>query len=366
MTTTRIATAAAAGCLYAAAIALLVGAEGRSYRDSLRRARTAAAAAAPAPDAATRVAAAPAPPAPAPAPAPAPPVETVARNAPPPAAPAAPPPETLAANVGAAPSIPAPAPRPAPAPTRAPAPAARSPGAIWADSLDLTRLTLPEEARLGAELNTLVLAANLVDRDGDIRRLRRAAAPLLERVERKGVQYRFAVLDSDEINAFSLPGGYVYVARGLFRLAGSEDTEPEDDYVLRFVLGHEIAHVDLKHALKLVAPNNAAGKKKGVDTLNQLMIPLALGYTDAQEFEADAWAYHRMTTALGHSTREGLMFLIKFQGLSEREGFRNGRAMPDPKSGRTLLDNHFRAHPAAWDRLDRLKARAEQASAPRR
>ncbi|WP_406701127.1 M48 family metallopeptidase [Singulisphaera sp. Ch08] len=198
------------------------------------------------------------------------------------------------------------------------------------------------------------MVGNLVVPDGDIQRLRRASDPLLAKVARKEVEYKFHVLDSDEVNAFSLPGGYIYVSRGLFQLVG-ESVEPEQDYALQFALGHEIAHVDLKHALNLVAAGRAAAKAQGVDTLSQLMVPIGLGYPDALEFAADTWAYQRMTTQLDRTRREALMFLIKLQGFSERNGFRNGRAVPEVESGLTLVDNHYRAHPAAWDRLDRLR-----------
>jgi hypothetical protein len=381
MTTTRYAWAAAFACVYTALTVWLVGAQGRSYRESLRRERdrghgvtssvtagpAAAGIAAPSPIVTL-------PPRPTGVPPDASVVEHESRGAAQPTvvppsqapAPAAANPEALAANVAANPSNPTPL---APESLRPPStPAERSPGAAWADSLDLARLTPEEEARLGAELHRLVLASNLVDRDGDIQRLKRTAAPLLASVSRKEVEYKFTILDSDEVNAFSLPGGYLYVSRGLFHLVG-ETTDPEQDYALQFALGHEIAHVDLKHALTLVAPGQARAQAQGIDTLQQLLMPIGLGYPDAQEFAADAWAYQRMTTRLNHTRREGLMFLVKLQGFSERNGFRNGRELPELKSGRTLVENHYRSHPAAWDRFERLKSRAvrpaEVASPPR-
>lgn len=361
-TKTRYATAAAVGGLYTALAVWFVGAQARSYRDGLRRDREQGHAAPPA--LALHHANTPAPL----------PVQTQATLAP--AAPTAEETAPATREPIISPSIPKPEPMPVPEPEPAPAlerpevPEAnnvarssalpprpvQSPGAVWADSIDLNRLTPEEEARLGAELQRLVLASNLVDPNGDLQRLKRVSDPLIAKTTRKEVQYSFAILDSDEVNAFSLPGGYIYVSRGLFQLVG-EAVDPEQDYALQFALGHEIAHVDLKHALTLVAAGQAAGKAQGVDTLNQLMVPIGMGYPDAQEFAADTWAYQRMTTQLGHTRREALMFLIKLQGFSERNGFRNGRLIPDPKSGLTLVENHYRAHPAAWDRLDRLKAR---------
>jgi predicted Zn-dependent protease len=60
--------------------------------------------------------------------------------------------------------------------------------------------------------------------------------------ERPDLPWRFAVLDTDSINAFATPGGYVFVTRGLIAKMHSEAE-------LAGVLGHEVAHVVLKHHL---------------------------------------------------------------------------------------------------------------------
>jgi Zn-dependent protease with chaperone function len=244
-------------------------------------------------------------------------------------------------------------------------PAQRSSAATWADSLDLAAITPEQEMRLGGELNRLVLATSPVDREGDIQRLRKSADPLLKFRARPEIAYTFTILDSDVVNAFSLPGGFIYVSKGLFNLVG-EDMEPEQDYALQFALGHEIAHVDLKHTLKLLAPGNSAAKKQGMDTLHQCLVPVMVAYPDAMEFEADAWAYERMTHRIEppRTQREAWMFLIKFEGFAKKHGFRNGRMSLDPTSGMTLVENHYRAHPAAWERLDRLKALGVRPAAP--
>lgn len=58
---------------------------------------------------------------------------------------------------------------------------------------------------------------------------------------RQDTPYRFAIADMAEANAFALPGGYVYVSRGLLALANDEDE-------LAGVIGHEIGHVAARHA----------------------------------------------------------------------------------------------------------------------
>ncbi|MDA8092520.1 MAG: M48 family metallopeptidase [Betaproteobacteria bacterium] len=62
---------------------------------------------------------------------------------------------------------------------------------------------------------------------------------------RPGLHWRFGVIDSNDINAFSAPGGYVFITKGLYRLL---DNESE----LAGVLGHEIGHVVKKHELHLI------------------------------------------------------------------------------------------------------------------
>ncbi len=55
--------------------------------------------------------------------------------------------------------------------------------------------------------------------------------------------YRFTVLDSTTVNAFALPGGYIYITRGLLAYLNSEAE-------LAAVLGHEIGHVTARHSVR--------------------------------------------------------------------------------------------------------------------
>jgi beta-barrel assembly-enhancing protease len=57
--------------------------------------------------------------------------------------------------------------------------------------------------------------------------------------------YRFLILDSDEINAFAAPGGFIFVTRGMLRLCRTEDE-------LAAVLAHEIGHIQERHGLQAI------------------------------------------------------------------------------------------------------------------
>src|SRR3954452_25530866 len=85
---------------------------------------------------------------------------------------------------------------------------------------------------------------------------------LVAKSGRTGISYTFRVVDSPDINAFALPGGYVYVNRGLIENAASEDE-------LAGVLAHEIAHVVLRHGAEQAARANLA--QKGMGIIGQIM-----------------------------------------------------------------------------------------------
>jgi predicted Zn-dependent protease len=69
--------------------------------------------------------------------------------------------------------------------------------------------------------------------------------------DRQDLIFKFGLLNSDTINAFSAPGGYVFITKGLYDLVGGNDDQ------LAGVLGHEITHVTQRHALKIIERGQA-------------------------------------------------------------------------------------------------------------
>ena len=105
---------------------------------------------------------------------------------------------------------------------------------------------------------------------------------------RKELDYTFTILDSEAVNAFSHPGGYIYVTRGLMDWIGEDE-----NYVLQFVLAHEIYHVDQRHALTCL--RDPGVKKLSIGTLQAfylLIFPRGY-YPDLMDYQADAWALQR-------------------------------------------------------------------------
>lgn len=103
--------------------------------------------------------------------------------------------------------------------------------------------------------------------------------------------YRFTVLDSTSVNAFALPGGYIYITRGLLAYLNSEAE-------LAAVLGHEIGHVTARHSVRQHSTATATGILgaviaastgiQGTDTLTSLAgTAIVRGYGREHELEAD-------------------------------------------------------------------------------
>jgi len=111
---------------------------------------------------------------------------------------------------------------------------------------------------------------------------------------RPNLQYHFTVLDSPEINAFALPGGYVYITRGILAYLNSEAE-------MAAVLGHEIGHVTARHGVRQQSAAQATNlglsvasiflpqlkTPAGQDISNLLGGALLSGYGRDHELEAD-------------------------------------------------------------------------------
>ena len=101
----------------------------------------------------------------------------------------------------------------------------------------------PEDDIIGARENPKIVASYggiYSDRPAEIL-LAQIVSKLLAAADQPNTRFAVTILDSAEVNAFALPGGYIYVTRGILALANDESE-------LAAVLAHEIAHVVLKHA----------------------------------------------------------------------------------------------------------------------
>jgi predicted Zn-dependent protease len=117
---------------------------------------------------------------------------------------------------------------------------------------DELNITEEEEIKLGSEVSARIRERFGVVQDAAVHKYVTLAATMLtEHTSRPKLPWTFIVLDTDGVNAFAAPGGFVHITRGALALIKSEAQ-------LAGVLGHEIAHVAQKHTV------NAIRKSKGV------------------------------------------------------------------------------------------------------
>lgn len=122
----------------------------------------------------------------------------------------------------------------------------------------------------------------------------RVGQKVAQHSHRPNIHYTFTVLDSPEINAFALPGGYVYITRGILAYLNSEAE-------MAAVLGHEVGHVTARHGVRQQSAAQAANigisiasifvpelnTQIGQDLSNLFGGALLSGYGRDHELEAD-------------------------------------------------------------------------------
>lgn len=162
-----------------------------------------------------------------------------------------------------------------------------------------------EEIALGREITgSLLGAAPLVKDDALQKYVNSVGRWVASQSERPDLPWRFGVIESNDLNAFAAPGGYVVLTKGLYRKLTNEAQ-------LAGVLGHEIGHVVKKHHLKVLQKqqllNMGAGLLRDTFSKENQLANQAIG-TGAEisarsldknaEFEADR-------LGLSYATRAG-------------------------------------------------------------
>jgi predicted Zn-dependent protease len=235
--------------------------------------------------------------------------------------------------------------------------------------LALTRVSDAEEIEAGERLareEGLVPrprnAANL-DITDYLSNVGRAVA---SHAHRRAIPYHFYLSDDPTwINACALPGGYIIVGRGLLKLMESEDE-------LAAVLGHEITHVDDRHAIERLQ-YQLASRKLGLDGIYQLGRPAVeifeAGYTKEQEFDADRGGL-QLAVEAGYSPAGIVNLMTRFEKLEVQ----TQQQTPGTPIGEIAQlpfgapQEYFRSHPPASERKAALeieiKARNWNQAAP--
>lgn len=166
---------------------------------------------------------------------------------------------------------------------------------------------------------------------------------------RSGLTYHFKIVDTDEVNAFALPGGWLYVNRGLI-------TTAENESELAGVIAHEIGHVDRKHGARAISREfgaavildatlggeNASVRRQVLRQVAALSKGMGqLKYGRDAEREADRFAVES-TYAAGIDPEGTATFFQKLVAMQKKEPGQ--------------LQKMFSTHPPSRERVENVRA----------
>jgi predicted Zn-dependent protease len=231
--------------------------------------------------------------------------------------------------------------------------------------------SVEDDVRLGREAHPQILQqyGGTVGDQAVERYVQALGTRLKDVSELAEIDFTFTVLDSDVVNAFALPGGYVYVTRGLMALA-------QDEAELAGVIGHEIGHVTARHGAARQTTGTLAsvvgglggallgaylGGQAGAELGGQLgqtaSYGLVMTYSRSQEYEADQLGVRYLDRA-GYDPLAMADFLQALQTSSELQAKLAGAGAAQ----RSAFEDFFSSHPNAPDRVARAQAAARDAS----
>lgn len=175
---------------------------------------------------------------------------------------------------------------------------------------------------------------------------------LAAKSRRNYLQYHFYIIDKDELNAFALPGGYIFIYKGLL------DKVSEDE--LAFVLSHEIGHICARHAVKrygsglglgvlstassILFPGYGATQQSAERVVNLIM----LGYSRQDEYLADSLGIEGVVKA-GFNPEGAVSLLERFRDME----LENMVSAPV----------YLRTHPLPVQRIENIRKKPELATA---
>lgn len=205
-----------------------------------------------------------------------------------------------------------------------------------------------EEIKLGAQLHREVTKKyNLTD--AGLARVTGLGQRCARASLRANLAYKFHVIQSREINGFSLPGGHIYITTALIRMASDDE--------LGGVLCHEVGHIVARHSLKTLKKSkdyddiaNSLGELTGVAGSIARDLGVALGkmggafaltfHTRDEEREADFLGVRTMPGA--NLDPQGMITMFqKLQKIEERDS--------------DLLGSLFSDHPDVQERIDNTR-----------
>lgn len=202
-----------------------------------------------------------------------------------------------------------------------------------------------EEVRMGNELSIEVDKEFTIYRNAEVTAYVQSVGDKVVRVcDRRDIEYHFAVIEKDELNAFAMPGGYIYIYTGLMK-------DLDDEAQLAAVLAHEVGHVTARHSTERLTaiygyqllaslvlgdnPNFWAGLVADIFSTTGM-----LAYSRKNEYEADRLGA-TYANAAGYDPGGMTDLLGKLAAMQQREP--------------SKLEELLTTHPPTSERLSRVK-----------
>ena len=219
--------------------------------------------------------------------------------------------------------------------------------------LDSLNVTDEEEQKLGADVSVKVRTRFGVAQDPAVHKYVTLVGTLLaQESERPKLPWTFIVLDTDGVNAFASPGGFVHITRGALGLI-------ENEAELAAVLAHEIGHVAHKHTVnairkangeKLITDATLSNRGPYLDRLANLAYDMVLEGTfdRGDELDADKVSV-TLTQKLGYTSAGLADFLTRLDDRNKDMPQRNGL---------------FASHPETKERIDKIRQLAAGKTGP--
>lgn len=206
---------------------------------------------------------------------------------------------------------------------------------VWTSMTGDEAEILAAEAEVGADLASAMLDQLGRCEDPAMRKLVASiGAKIAPRVANKNRKFVYHAVETDEPNAFALPGGYVLISRPLIELTGANADE------IAFVLAHEMAHVIKRDPMQRIMTDAALNSAMRVTPLRGVvggwikshgLTLLKSAYSQEAELMADKLGT-RLAQAAGYDARAGIRMLKR---LKEFTGAPDGQP----------LGSYFQSHP---------------------
>lgn len=198
------------------------------------------------------------------------------------------------------------------------------------------------EQLMGRELARKVIQESKLNKNPEQRKfIHDIKVALCKRITDQNRKFQIGILESTDVNAFALPGGYIFVTDSLVNLAKQNQDE------LAFVLSHEILHIMLKHPFNRIVADFSSqvvsglvAKGGALSALAKKMLSdlLQKSYSRDKEFEADRLAVRLMYSA-GFNPLASKVLLGRLKKLSPEN-------LP--------IYNYFLTHPSIDERIKRI------------